>query len=91
MEGKRLHLLKEEPQPNELDWYGNIALHHAVLNLNHELENVSNLIKSYPDGVKSKNQFGFYTVSMIMSFVMSKLGVSHCIALWIRRIVTMMS
>ncbi len=49
---------KDLPAPDEIDWYGNIRLHHAVMRDIIDYSEIENLINVYPDGLKKKNQFG---------------------------------
>lgn len=58
----KVHLLKEEPNADCHDWYGNVALHHAATVDPPDLERVHKLIAQHPDGAKTKNQFGSVSV-----------------------------
>ena len=50
---------KNLPAPDEIDWYGNVSLHHAVMRDIIDYAEIENLINVYPEGLKRKNQFGY--------------------------------
>jgi hypothetical protein len=54
----RLHLLLEEPAPDDRDWYGNVTLHHAVVRDKIDIAEIKLLLEKYPEGAAVRNQFG---------------------------------
>lgn len=52
-----LHLLLEEPAPEDRDWYGNVTLHHAVVRDRIDLTEIKLLLEKYPEGAAVRNQF----------------------------------
>lgn len=46
------------PQPTDTDWYGNIALHHAVAYDQPDIGKMRELLRTHKDGARTRNQFG---------------------------------
>jgi hypothetical protein len=54
------------PKPDDIDLFGNIALHHAVAPDQPDIHLIADLIEQYPDGAKHKNQFGRWRISILI-------------------------
>ena len=46
------------PQPTDADWFGNVALHHAVAYDKPDIAKMKELLRNYKDGARTRNQFG---------------------------------